>query len=288
MGQHRSLCAPWATSADVSTECAALPDIDDALLIASEILNNLTGGAWPGECEDVIRPVAADYWNWRGGRGWAGWGWGMPVTGVWTGPTTTGLGAWGPWGGWDPNPSTADQARSHSSRWLSEIRLPSTPVVSITEVLLDGVILDPTRYRLANRRSLVMTPHDGDAWQAWPTFQDDRAAPDQPRTFQITYRYGDGPPPGGVAMAKLYGCQIAQAGLPGCQLPQRVQTITRQGVSMTVLDPLTLTEKGMVGLPTVDMWVASVWARRRRRPASVTALDRRKPTRRDQPAPEAS
>lgn len=272
MGNAVGVCAPWADVADI--DCATVDDAVLArwLLVASEVLYNLTGRAWPGECQETIRPVAADCWR----RGCFG----IPVTGVWS------------LSGWDNQrwqPTTANQSRSHSGRWLSEVHLPSRPVIEIVEVMLDGFVVDPTRYRMANRRSLVMTPQPGDEWQAWPCWQDDRVDTTEPGTFGITYKYGEGPPPAGAEMAAFYACQLSLgASGAACQLPSRVTNITRQGVSMTILDPFEFVEKGMVGLAMVDTWIASVWAGRKRRRATLTALDRRKPTRRDLPLPPGS
>lgn len=271
MANAVGICAPWADVADVSCTTLDPAAVEEALWLASEILYNLTGGVWPGECEETIRPVAKAWCAGRVGL--------YPFVGV--------DGAWSTWSGPGWNPSPADQDWSHSSRWLSEIRLPSTPVVSITEVRLDGAVLLADRYRIANRRSLVMTPQPGDQWQGWPAFQDDHLDDTEPGTFSVKYKYGFGPPRAGAIMAARYGCQIALSGTAECKLPERVQTISRQGVSMTVLDPLDFIQNGQVGLPIVDNWVGSVWARRKRRRSTVTALDRRKRVRRDtvEPSP---
>lgn len=49
----------------------------------------------------------------------------------------------------------------------------------------------------------------------------------------------------------------AVTGRPGCKLPERVTSVTRQGVSWTVLDPMDFLTKGMTGVGTVDLWLAS-------------------------------
>jgi hypothetical protein len=41
-------------------------------------------------------------------------------------------------------------------------------------------------------------------------------------------------------------------------LPERVQTITRQGVTVGFLDPQDFLEKGRTGITMIDLWLRSV------------------------------
>lgn len=57
----QSVCAPWATIADVCSPCddyefdVAL--LEDKLAIASDLLFDLSGRRWAGECSETVRPV---------------------------------------------------------------------------------------------------------------------------------------------------------------------------------------------------------------------------------------
>lgn len=57
----QSVCAPWATIADVCSPCddyefdVAL--LEDKLAIASDLLYDLSGRRWAGECSEIVRPV---------------------------------------------------------------------------------------------------------------------------------------------------------------------------------------------------------------------------------------
>lgn len=99
-------------------------------------------------------------------------------------------------------------------------------------------------------------------------------------TWSVEYVYGQGPPPGGIAAAASLGCQLSLARQPEtvgqCRLPKRVTSVVRQGVSMTLLDPLTLFSEGRTGLEDVDLWLASVMVGNSRRPATVWRPDLRK------------
>ena len=92
-------------------------------------------------------------------------------------------------------------------------------------------------------------------------------------TWSITYTYGQNPPIGGIRAAAVLACELTLAFQPEtvnqCRLPKRVTSITRQGVSMAILDPLTLFADGLTGLSEVDLWVSSVAVGAKRRRASV-------------------
>lgn len=129
------------------------------------------------------------------------------------------------------------------------------PVHQVHEVQIDGVILDPTAYRVDARRRLVR--QDGGEW---PAVQDlSRPAGDE-GTWTVRFDWGAPVPPEGQLAAGLLACELAKAvcSADECRLPQRVQTVTREGVTVGILDPFDGLDQGATGLWTVDAWVASV------------------------------
>lgn len=137
---------------------------------------------------------------------------------------------------------------------VASLRL-AGPVNSVDKVRIDGAVLDPTAYRLDNHSLLVRT--DG---ERWPTCQDLNLPADAEGTWQVDYTYGLDVPEGGRIAAGLLAVEFAKAVIEDdtCQLPQRVQTITRQGVTMTMLDAFEDMDKGHTGIWLVDSWVTSV------------------------------
>lgn len=133
------------------------------------------------------------------------------------------------------------------------VRLPG-PVASVDEVLLDGQVLDPSAYRL--RRGDELWRIDGDYW---PQCQTMTTSVDLPHTWQVTYQQGVPVPIGGQIAAGVLAEEFGKAlcGDNRCQLPKRVQTITRQGVSMAVIDSFEDVGKGRTGIWVIDSWVAS-------------------------------
>lgn len=129
------------------------------------------------------------------------------------------------------------------------------PVAGIESILIDGETLPPSAYRVDGHRRLVRT--DGGSW---PTTQNLAAEPTEPGTFAVTYLHGLEVPVGGQVAAGVLAMELGKALCDDntCRLPERVQTITRQGVSVAMLDSFEGLEQGRTGIWAVDSWVASV------------------------------
>lgn len=222
-----TICQSWATSADVCGPCTAeTSDLDTWMSVASDLLYELSGQRYPGLCEDVARPCvqcpAGDGPRFYGG-----------TTELWSSASTAMFGSCGCGG---------DRCGCTT---LSELWLTGWPLVSVEQVTIDGVVLDSSAYEINDWSRLVRV--DG---ESWPACSDD---------FVIEFTYGVAPPAAGAAAAASLGCQLALAcsGGDGCRLPQRVQSITRQGVSMVLLDPFTFFDDGRTGLYDVDLFLAA-------------------------------
>lgn len=223
-----------------------------------------------GTCPVTIRPCrdqCNSLWTTYRGRGWPTtnlpWFEGSP------GPLNPALigGQWYnlPCGGGCPQDDC-------SCSYVPTVDLEVGPVASITEVRIDGVVLDPSKYRLDNYRYLVRTD-GGD----WPVCQDMTRDPlTQSDTFQVTYEIGVEVPAGGELAAGVLACQMAKAACndKSCQLPQRIQQMTRQQVQVTVLDNYsTMYQYGTTGIWIVDSWVSSIMASNRQTGMRVASPD---------------
>lgn len=228
-----NICTAWAEPEDVCDPPEGVTDDQLALhlLVASNILFNFTGRQWPGSCRETVRPCGG------GTAGWCG----------------------------------CSPGRTCGCKRVSELRLGGSPITMVEEVKIDGAVLDPNRYRVDDHGYLVYVPADDDTRQGWPCCQDMRKPDTDDDTWSVTYRYGTGPDAGGTMAAAALAKELALACMPGqpCRLPKRVTSITRQGVSLAVIDPLDLFEKGRTGLAEVDLWLGSIKAGRKTRRASV-------------------
>jgi hypothetical protein len=240
-------CEPWAAIEDATdcVGCAAIPSgaLDDALQVASTWLWRLTGKVY-GSCAVTVLPIGASVCDPCEGPGY----YFDRARNCWMPPAVR---------GWRPG----------RGEGANEIRLGYANVRSVDEVTVDGVTLEPWRYRIDDGRWLVRC--DG---EPWPVNLDTCAVP--PR-LAVTLHHGLPVPPDGVRACAALACEIARAcaGDKECRLPRRVQSITRQGVSMVLLDPLTIIAENKFGLPEVDYFIQSVNPRRLDRRAAVVSPD---------------
>jgi hypothetical protein len=234
-------CQAWTTVEDVLNCCGADLATDDdvittAVLAASEVLYSLSGYQYPGVCEATVRPV---------GKACGCWVLNEPL------------------------------CRSGCSP-LSKVRLAGYPVVEITEVKIDGEVLDPSEYTLYDHRYLVRMEDADGRKQQWPGCQDlDRAEGDG--TFFISYTYGVDPPVIAGLAARELACSIAQAcpdanGQADCELPSGTVRVTRQGITIDTQSlGLWLIGRMSTGMQMVDAFISvHGGARPRRRTVIVT------------------
>lgn len=210
--------------------------------IATDYLRAWTGGRY-GLCETTIRPCNTDEC-------------GVPTsTFAGRGPYGTGASPWTPViiGGRWFNLTCGACRGPCTCAGQNSIRLPG-PVDEIIEILIDGNVVDPDTYRVLDREILVR----GDG--PWPRVQNLTAEATSPDTFQITYTRGTVVPTGGQLAAGVLACELAKAacGDTTCQLPERVQTVTRQGVSVAILDAFEDVNDGRTGIWLIDSWLAAV------------------------------
>lgn len=223
-------CSPWATAVDVRGcgPCAAVADtvdLSEEIAVASDLLYLLTGRRWPGSCTTTDRPCTQGHCFCHGG-------------------------------------AYDCRARSDWCCRPPEVLLSPGPATSILEVLVDGAALPAAQYRLdEGGTKLVRLADPTGVIPYWPACQLQARPTTEQGTFAVSYRYGLGPPAGGVRAAASLACQLYLACHPDagtCQLPKRVTQITSQGVTAVLLDPFQFFNEGKTGVYDVDLWVSSV------------------------------
>lgn len=256
-------CGAW-TSTQAAWSCCGQPtvtvdgdvcpvDFAPFVQMASEVLFELSGRLFVGQCEKTVRPCRAGNpcgiqvlsrghvvgpWDWGGGWGsWTGSGWSDPS-----------------YCGCHP---------------LDRVKLSGYPVREITEVKIDGDVVDPDTYRLDGWRWLVRTRDvaEPDVSLFWPSCQILDLPDTEDGTFSVTYRYGQDPPVSGQHAAAALACQFYQAcdgGGDDCEVPSTAVRVTRQGVTIdkTVAVDWFLERKGIrgwkTGIVAVDGFLNSV------------------------------
>lgn len=127
----------------------------------------------------------------------------------------------------------------------SRIKLRGRPVTKVHTVRTrDGRILDPSTYYLVDHS----------------TIQASAGVPWTPCNIEVTYTYGQTVPVAGKMAARTLAMEFAKlwAGDEDCALPQRVTSISRQGVSYTLLDSQDFIDDVRTGLYAVDLFLKTV------------------------------
>lgn len=222
-----------------------------------------------GVCEVTVRPCAEGCGGADGSATFWGRGPGYDPSFPRAGRGGTSTGGWTPvliGGKWMNVGCGCISACRCSIDGAHALSLPG-PVQSITSVRVDGEIVPPSAYRVDNQRLLVRL--DGDTW---PSCQNMLLGPDQPGTFEVVYERGVPVPVGGMVAAGRLACELAAAacGDEECGLPERLQTVTRQGVTVGV--SLTGEAWHDTGIWSIDSWVDSI-VKRPRGFASVRSVD---------------
>lgn len=136
------------------------------------------------------------------------------------------------------------------------------PIQEVTEVVIDGVVLDSSEYRLEGD---LLYRVGGE----WPV-QDLTLPLDEEGTWSVTYTRGIPPPLGTAKLVGLLAAEFLAACNGGkCRLPRRVRSVTRQGVSYDMADPTDVLASGKTGIPEVDLWLAAVNPNALQQPVSV-------------------
>lgn len=92
---------------------------------------------------------------------------------------------------------------------------------------------------------------------------------------QVTYDYTSTVTPGAKRALKDYAHELYLSiyDNESCSLPERVTSLTREGISMQLMTPTDYIDKGKVGLPRVDTWLAQVNPTRSHRASAVYTPD---------------
>jgi hypothetical protein len=130
---------------------------------------------------------------------------------------------------------------------------PPVGAISATGISVDGVIIPVDAWRVDDGQWLVRT--DGDCWPDCQDYDVDTGT----GVFTVTYGRGIPVPSVLLSAAGELACEWAKSciGAP-CRLPQRVTSIARQGVTVSLADIGALIVAGLTGVATVDQVIRSL------------------------------
>jgi hypothetical protein len=140
------------------------------------------------------------------------------------------------------------------------LRLRGRKVVKVHAVRdIYGEIIDPSMYYLVDHSVLQSVPNS--TWR--------------PCNVEVSYTYGTPPPTAGRAAARVLATELVKLyeNDDTCALPQRVTSISRQGVSYTVLDNQDFIAELRTGLYAVDLFLKTANPDKARARARVFSPD---------------
>ncbi len=142
----------------------------------------------------------------------------------------------------------------------SRIKLRGGPVTRIITIRnRNGELVDPSNYYLVDHSTIHVSL--GTPWT--------------PCNTEITYAYGQNPPTSGKMAARTLAIEFAKLWSDDetCALPQRVTSVSRQGVSFTILDQQDFIQELRTGLYAVDLFLKTVNPDGARRKTKVYSVD---------------
>ena len=142
----------------------------------------------------------------------------------------------------------------------SRIKLRGRPVTKIHTIRnRQGDILDPSSYYLVDHSTIHIKA--GTPWT--------------PCNTEVTYSYGTPVPVAGKMAARKLAIEFARlwSGDEACELPQRVTSVSRQGVSYTILDNQEFIDELRTGLYEIDLFLKVANPDNARRKSKVFSVD---------------
>lgn len=252
------LCESWEPIEDWTCQLptSAYAVSGTAFAAATEVLYALSGRRF-GLCSVTLRPCRRDCYGdtwWRGGNWWEYGRYPQPalIGGLWY------------------NLTCGSCSGGCSCARVSEVTLPG-PVASITQVKVDGVALvKNVDYRLDDWRLLVRL---GGA--EWPICNNLNLADTEVGAWSVTFQAGEAVPTLGQMAVGILAVEFAKALIcdSTCGLPKPVQSIARQGVNITFLDPNEMFANGRTGLYIPDMFLQTFNPDNKRQRAQIYDID---------------
>lgn len=240
---------PWVNPQDLAGgSFADTVDLESVCTVATEILFLLSGRRY-GVRTETTRPYAGEHVC----------GWGYLAASVGGDLAVDGDWRW------------RYQRNEGAPDWL----LLKSPVQSVLTVKVDGVTLAPEEYLLYDNRKLVRAPGANGSAVTWPIFQRLDLDDTDEGTFSITYQWGRSVPAGARLAAQVFATELAKYVNKDsdCALPDRLVSVTRQGVTQTLMDPSQFIKEARTGLYLVDTWLGAVNPNGNRRRPVVLSPD---------------
>lgn len=165
-----------------------------------------------------------------------------------------------------------DFQASSSVHRLTPNYTPIRRVMAVERVTEDAITDIPEGWTLSNNHIRFETRTGAPFLGGW-------CARDYgPSRYRVTYQFGSTITASARRAVIWFAHQLWLEGngcsdCGECQLPERTTSVQREGISFTLLSPQDYLREGKTGLPSVDLYLASVNPRRALRPSAVHTPD---------------
>lgn len=157
-----------------------------------------------------------------------------------------------------------------SIQYPKRLYLRGTPAHEVFSVHYGETLLDPSEYILFNKRFLKL--RNGVIWNY---------ACDQ-RGITVDYSYGMLPPQAGILAATTLANELLilmgeGSDMNQCRIPERVRSVSREGISFDLIDPQEFMDDGRTGIWEIDLFIRTANpSRAKKQPRLLSASDPRR------------
>jgi hypothetical protein len=241
----------WVTPTELGTTYAASDYADDACQMASNILWAMSGRKYNGVTtvtERYITSINAFRYQGASAKNFFPH---MIHGSVYNVPSED----------WNDSGYESDGTSS-----LSRIRLRGKNVLEVHLVrsMYNGQIVEQDAYYVSNHSTLIA--YKGTPWP--------------PGNIEVTYTYGMRPPTAGRMAARRFAIELIKLWEgDDCALPDRVTSVSRQGVSYTILDNQDFLENMRIGIYDIDLFLKTANPAKALAPSKIFSPDISRPRR---------
>lgn len=157
-----------------------------------------------------------------------------------------------------------------SIQYPKRLYLRGTPAHEVFSVHYGETLLDSSEYILFNKRFLKLS--NGAIWNY---------ACDQ-RGITVDYSYGMLPPQAGILAATTLANELLilmgeGSDMNQCRIPERVRSVSREGISFDMIDPQEFMDDGRTGIWEIDLFIRTANpSRAKKQPRLLSASDPRR------------
>lgn len=155
---------------------------------------------------------------------------------------------------------------------LSLLWGPVTGVTGVVRVLSDDTE-QPIPYRRIGQ-TLYLRPQLG-AQGSLPLWRTNWSTGSSQELLRATYAFADTVTPGArrAVLAYAHEFYLLEIGSDECGLPERITSIDREGLGISLLTPADVLDKGRTGIQAVDDWLSKANPKQTLRPSQVFTPD---------------